>query len=212
MPWRSCWCAISTIRVMARLTERARRNQRSLQAEARAILEAAAPRYTKDEALEVFRTWQERFRERPMSDSTGTGERSRGRSQRRGQVVLAGGARGARAVSGRDRAFLAPDLLGAEFANALWKKQRRREMDGAAVAGILDNFRRVAIETFSLMPLLPMALAIASAVGHSVYACLYLALAEREDCPLVTADRRFYQAFIGGHLGHRMLWVEAFGS
>ena len=56
--------------VMARLKERARRNQRSLQAEARAILEAAAPRYTKEEALEVFRSWHEQFRGRPMSDST----------------------------------------------------------------------------------------------------------------------------------------------
>jgi hypothetical protein len=55
--------------VMARLKERARRNQRSLQAEARAILEAAAPRYTKDEALEVFRAWQGKFRGRPMFNS-----------------------------------------------------------------------------------------------------------------------------------------------
>jgi predicted nucleic acid-binding protein len=62
------------------------------------------------------------------------------------------------------------------------------------------------------MPLLPTAFAIASAAGHSVYDCLYLALAEREDCPLVTADRRFYRAFAGGHLGHRMLWIEAFDS
>lgn len=56
--------------VMARLKQRARRNQRSLQAEARAILEAAAPRYPYDEALEVFQIWQEKFRGRPMSDST----------------------------------------------------------------------------------------------------------------------------------------------
>ena len=56
--------------VMTRLKERARRNQRSLQAEARAILEAAAPRYTKEEALEVFRAWQEKFQGRPLSDST----------------------------------------------------------------------------------------------------------------------------------------------
>jgi plasmid stability protein len=55
--------------VMARLKERARRNRRSLQAEARANLETAAPRYTKEEALEAFRAWQERFRGRPMSDS-----------------------------------------------------------------------------------------------------------------------------------------------
>jgi predicted nucleic acid-binding protein len=112
-------------------------------------------------------------------------------------------------LAATDRIFLAPELLAAEFANALWKKQLRREVEGPAAAGILANFRRVAIETFALMPLLPAAFAIASAAGHSVYDCLYLALAEREDCPLVTADRRFYQAFAGGHLGHRMLWVES---
>ena len=55
--------------VMLRLKERAKLNRRSLQAEAKAILEAAAPRYTRDEALEVFRKWQERFRGQPMSDS-----------------------------------------------------------------------------------------------------------------------------------------------
>ena len=55
--------------VMLRLKERAKLNRRSLQAEAKAILEAAAPRYTRDEALEVFRRWHERFRGRPMSDS-----------------------------------------------------------------------------------------------------------------------------------------------
>jgi predicted nucleic acid-binding protein len=55
------------------------------------------------------------------------------------------------------------------------------------------------------MPLLPTALALTSAAGHSVYDCRYLALSEREDCPLVTADHRFYQAFAGGYPGHRML-------
>jgi len=54
--------------VMAQLKERARRNQRSLQAEARAILEAAAPRYIRKEAVEVFRAWRGRFRGRPMSN------------------------------------------------------------------------------------------------------------------------------------------------
>jgi predicted nucleic acid-binding protein len=115
-------------------------------------------------------------------------------------------------LAASDRVFLAPELLGAEFANALWKKRLRREVEGSAAAGILENFRRVSIETFALMPLLPSAFAIASAAGRSVYDCLYVALAEREDCPLVTADRRFYQAFAGGHLGHRMLWIEAFDS
>jgi plasmid stability protein len=56
--------------VMARLKERARRNQRSLEAEARAILAAAAQRYTKEEALDVFRAWHARIGARSMSDST----------------------------------------------------------------------------------------------------------------------------------------------
>ena len=115
-------------------------------------------------------------------------------------------------LAASDRAFLAPELLCAEFANVLWKKQLRGEVAGTAAAGILENFRSVAIETFALMPLLPDAFAIASAAGHSVCDCLYLALAEREDCPLVTADRRFHQAFFGSHLGHRMLWIEAFDA
>lgn len=56
-------------RVMARLEERARSNRRSLQAEAKAILEAAAPRYTRDEAIAVFKSWHERFQGRDVSDS-----------------------------------------------------------------------------------------------------------------------------------------------
>ena len=84
-------------------------------------------------------------------------------------------------LAASDRAFLAPELLCAEFANVLWKKQLRGEVAGTAAAGILENFRSVAIETFALMPLLPVAFAIASEAGHSVCDCLYLALAERED-------------------------------
>ena len=55
--------------VVARLKARARRNRRSLQAEAKAILEAAPLLCTRDETLEVLRAWQERFRGEPMSDS-----------------------------------------------------------------------------------------------------------------------------------------------
>ena len=56
-------------RVMAHLEERARQNRRSLNAEAKAILDAAARRYIKDEALAVFRSWHERFQGRDFSDS-----------------------------------------------------------------------------------------------------------------------------------------------
>jgi predicted nucleic acid-binding protein len=54
-----------------------------------------------------------------------------------------------------------------------------------------------------------MALTLTVTIGHRVSDCLCLALAEQSDSQLVTADRRFYQAFVKGGLGHRMLWVEA---
>jgi predicted nucleic acid-binding protein len=37
----------------------------------------------------------------------------------------------------------------------------------------------------------PRALTIARALGHPIYDCVYLALAEAENKPLVTADARF---------------------
>jgi predicted nucleic acid-binding protein len=113
-------------------------------------------------------------------------------------------------VAGAENEHLAPELLAAEFASALWKKQRRGEIEAPAAARMLADFNRLTVDLVPLMPLMPTAFAIATAAGHSVYDCWYLALAEREDCPVVTADRRFYQAFIDGQLGHRMLWVEAF--
>jgi predicted nucleic acid-binding protein len=38
------------------------------------------------------------------------------------------------------------------------------------------------------------ALRIAISLQHPVYDCFYLALAQAEDCPLVTADQRFLRA------------------
>jgi predicted nucleic acid-binding protein len=113
-------------------------------------------------------------------------------------------------VAESDQGLVAPELLAAEFASALWKKQRRGEIGAPAAAGILADFSRVSIELVPLMPLMPSAFGIAAAAGHSVYDCWYLALAEREDGRVVTADRRFHRAFSEGSLSHRMLWVEAF--
>jgi plasmid stability protein len=55
--------------VLARLKEQARRNHRSLQGEVRAILEEAAGRATRDEALAVIDKWRRRWGDRVFSDS-----------------------------------------------------------------------------------------------------------------------------------------------
>ena len=56
--------------VVARLKEKARQNQRSLQGELKAILEEAAARATRDEALAMIDKWQRKWGDRVFSDST----------------------------------------------------------------------------------------------------------------------------------------------
>jgi antitoxin FitA len=56
--------------VVARLKDKARQNQRSLQGELKAILEEAAARATRDEALAMIDKWQRKWGGRVFSDST----------------------------------------------------------------------------------------------------------------------------------------------
>jgi plasmid stability protein len=57
-------------RILARLEEQARKNDRSLQDEVKAILEQAAETATREEALALLDKWQRRWGERVFSDST----------------------------------------------------------------------------------------------------------------------------------------------
>ena len=47
------------------------------------------------------------------------------------------------------------------------------------------------------LPLLPRAYELSSQMRVGVYDCLYVALAEREQCELLTADQRLVNAFRG---------------
>jgi predicted nucleic acid-binding protein len=95
----------------------------------------------------------------------------------------------ARSIVGKTR-LLAPDLLWAELGSALWRRQRAGDLSAVDARELLLTLRRFPVETYPLFPLLPLALEIAVAIGHSVYDCIYLALADRQDCRVLTADRR----------------------
>lgn len=83
----------------------------------------------------------------------------------------------------------APVLIMAEVGNAMWKKHR---------AGIITSSQATAalralpgrIRLLTLEDLAPRAFEFAAHMDHPIYDCFYLALAERERCPLVTADER----------------------
>ena len=88
--------------------------------------------------------------------------------------------------------LIAPDLLYAEVANILWKKQLRGEMDAATTQIGARWLLQVPLQVHVSASLLADALALALQLQHPAYDCFYLALARRVDAPLVTADRRLH--------------------
>jgi len=90
------------------------------------------------------------------------------------------------------RRLLVPDLFWVETANALATKVRRQEMTRAqALDAWLDLSQAPVLAHQTTPDGLAPALTLAQDLGHSVYDCLYLALAMTENCRVVTADRRF---------------------
>ena len=90
-------------------------------------------------------------------------------------------------------ALVAPDLVVAEVANAAWKLARAGQISAEKSRRIA---RAVATSFDRLVPggvLVDHAAAIAQALDHPVYDCLYLALAAQEGSVVVTTDRRLLQ-------------------
>ena len=88
----------------------------------------------------------------------------------------------------------APDIILTEAANVIWKKARRKEITNAQP--YLEELARVP-DVVVLCPstdLVAHASTIALKIDHPVYDCLYLACAEVEGAPLVTADGRLRNA------------------
>jgi predicted nucleic acid-binding protein len=84
--------------------------------------------------------------------------------------------------------LIAPDSFPLEAAHALTKAARR-----GIVTDATKLWFELMVDSPQLFPsvaLMLRAMAIASQARIGVYDCLYVALAEREDCELVTADAR----------------------
>jgi predicted nucleic acid-binding protein len=102
----------------------------------------------------------------------------------------------------------APDLIYSEVANILWKRVRRDEMSEVEATCTLQGLGAIPLLISELWPLVVSALAIACRTQRSAYDSLYLALAVREKCQLVTADRKLYNAIRDGPLSKFVVWVE----
>jgi predicted nucleic acid-binding protein len=90
--------------------------------------------------------------------------------------------------------LLAPDVFAIELGHALTKAQRQGRITAAEGRQFFADLLTTAPALIPSMPLLPRAYAIAAQMRIGIYDCLYVALAEREQCTFVTADERLIRA------------------
>ena len=88
----------------------------------------------------------------------------------------------------------APHLMLAETVNALHRKVVDGKLAPQSMSGILENMDALGVRFYNLPNMHGRAWQIADQLNQgAVYDSIYLALAERLDCELWTADRRFYR-------------------
>jgi predicted nucleic acid-binding protein len=90
--------------------------------------------------------------------------------------------------------LLAPDVFPVEVAHALSRAERKGILLPPQGAQGLASLLNALPDLHPYLPLLPRAFEVSSATRISVYDCLYVALAEREGCELLTADTRLVNA------------------
>lgn len=82
----------------------------------------------------------------------------------------------------------APRLLASEVANALWRKARLDEIVRRAAGSIAEAIAETPLRWHADERVTAEATRLALALDRPVYDCVYLALAQRIRCRLVTAD------------------------
>lgn len=93
-----------------------------------------------------------------------------------------------------------PAFLRIEVANVLRSMTARGRLSATQAVDAFQALLEMPVEVVAEDPdLMEAALRIGIALRHSVYVCLYLALARRLDLPLWTADRRL--AALGAEAG-----------
>jgi predicted nucleic acid-binding protein len=111
-----------------------------------------------------------------------------------------------RAVALLDRGepMVAPEPILAEVCHAAWKSLRRRELSPLQFEGIVNDVARPFARLVPLGQLIRSAAALTQRLDHPVHDCLYLALAEAEGVPVITADQRLLAAVRGTSLADRV--------
>ena len=110
----------------------------------------------------------------------------------------------ARTLLMTDEPLIAPDWLLVEAASTYWKKVRRSELLEIHALRHLEDLPLFFTELHPSHELIDAAMKWSFRLRHSVYDCLYLALAERERASLITADKKFFEVVEEGALFDRI--------
>jgi predicted nucleic acid-binding protein len=110
--------------------------------------------------------------------------------------------------TGPDEFHVPAVFLDIEVANILWKKLQRNLLTLPEASKIVAELPLLPFVRHDESQLLAAAFDIAVTHRRSVYDSLYLALAERLDGQMLTADQRLVNALAGTPLAHRVRHVS----
>ncbi len=97
----------------------------------------------------------------------------------------------ARALAESDAVFFAPEMILVECANAAWRRVSSGTIPQEQVRDFLEALPRWFKSLIPSMRLHETAFEMACVLHHPVCDCQYLALAEREEMRMITADSVF---------------------
>ena len=87
--------------------------------------------------------------------------------------------------------LIAPDIFPGESASALTKSERQKAIAVGDAAALYTKLLRTCPHLHAYFPLVPRAIDISSQTRTAFYDCVYVALAEQEQCEVVTVDDKF---------------------
>ena len=93
--------------------------------------------------------------------------------------------------------LLAPDVFHVEVGHALTRAERQGRISPPDAWRLWRTIMADCPVLVASISLMPRAIALSSQARIGVYDCLYVALAEHEQCELVTGDQRLVNTFQG---------------
>ena len=93
-------------------------------------------------------------------------------------------------------ARIAPEWIGIEVASGLSRKVRMAGLPIEQARASLNAMELFLTELADTRALVDRAFALSISMGHAMYDCLYLALAESRECIMLTADAKFVAATV----------------